>query len=550
MFVKTRGKLSDLNISAWEHELSGDVDREFILNGIKNGFMIVDELEVTSKVESNNHPSAHRGQHRRLVEQQIKIEIDEGRYVKVNHKPDICSPLASIVKDDGSMRVIHDASRQHSQGLNSYAVDNCSVKYQTIKDAINMLHPGDYMCKVDLKSAYRSTGINPSQYHMSGIKWQFEGDEHDTYLVDTRLMMGSRKAPMIFHRLSQAVRRFIETRGYRLIVYLDDFFLVADTFEACLEDQHVLIRLLRELGFAISWPKVQGPTKNLVFLGIEINTVSGMISLPQNKLEDFRTLLSSYEGKNRASCRQLQTLVGKLQWACQVVKSGRCYLRSILDTLAPLRISSHKARLSKAFMTDISWWIAALKYSSGRRLLFSPNINVVGLDACDTGAGMVFGQDWDNVDWVVDVPRAAGYHINCKETIAAVLAARRWAPYWRDSVVVFHTDNITARAWLRKGYARSPCVMPWLRELYLLSVWYNFEIACEWIPGVENVLPDAISHFRLPLYCRYVLFCIGIDVSNVELFPYYVPILANHMSDKALFCVISRSQERPRTTAG
>ena len=333
MFVKTRGKLSDLNISAWEHELSGDVDREFILNGIKNGFMIVDELEVTlkngfmivdelevtSKVESNNHPSAHRGQHRRLVEQQIKIEIDEGRYVKVNHKPDICSPLESIVKDDGSIRVIHDASRPHNQGLNSYAVDNCSVKYQTIKDAINMLHPGDYMCKVDLKSAYRSTGINPSQYHMSGIKWQFEGDDHDTYLVDTRLMMGSRKAPMIFHRLSQAVRRFIETRGYRLIVYLDDFFLVADTFEACLEGQHVLIRLLRELGFAISWPKVQGPTKNLVFLGIEINTVSGMISLPQNKLEDFRTLLSSYEGKKivhlAGNFRHLwENFSGRVRW--------------------------------------------------------------------------------------------------------------------------------------------------------------------------------------------------------------------------------------------
>ena len=50
--------LPGLCYNAWEREFSNDVDRDFILNGIKNGFDIVDTDAEVSPVLLPNHPSA------------------------------------------------------------------------------------------------------------------------------------------------------------------------------------------------------------------------------------------------------------------------------------------------------------------------------------------------------------------------------------------------------------------------------------------------------------------------------------------------------------
>ena len=47
-----------LNLTAWERELHNDYDKEFLLNGIKSGFDIIDPKASPTSVELSNHPSA------------------------------------------------------------------------------------------------------------------------------------------------------------------------------------------------------------------------------------------------------------------------------------------------------------------------------------------------------------------------------------------------------------------------------------------------------------------------------------------------------------
>ena len=56
------------------------------------------------------------------------------------------------------------------------------------------------------------------------------------------------------------------------------------------------------------------------------------LSLPAQKLSDLRDVISSFRGQKRATKRQLQQLVGRLNWACKVVYGGRTFLRRILWT--------------------------------------------------------------------------------------------------------------------------------------------------------------------------------------------------------------------------
>ena len=50
--------MSGLHLAAWEEELGDDIDRKFILNGIKSGFDIIDEDSFVHPMTCKNHPSA------------------------------------------------------------------------------------------------------------------------------------------------------------------------------------------------------------------------------------------------------------------------------------------------------------------------------------------------------------------------------------------------------------------------------------------------------------------------------------------------------------
>ena len=440
----------------------------------------------------DNYKSAF--DNRKLVEKQIKEEIIEGRYLVCSEPATIVSALGAIPKAAGGVRLIHDCSRPCGTALNDYASNDNKIKYQTIKDAVHLLTPEGYMAKVDLKSAYRSVALHPSQYEYTGLKWTFEGADRPTHLLDTRLCFGARLSPGIFHRLTQAVCRIMLSRNFKTAAYLDDFILLSNSKAHCQEGLNVLISLLRDLGFAIAWPKVETPTQELIFLGILINSKSMSLHLPEEKVGSFKSLLNLFKTRTRASCRQLQQLAGKLSWAAHVVRGGRIYLQRVLDLMRPLKQPHHKVILNSEFQLDIEWWLNYIDHFNCTYMLRPPGPTVdVYTDACGSGAGMVTHNDWAYVNWQSDMPEILDTHINVKETVAVVAAATRWAPLWTGCHVIVHTDNITTKAAINKGRCTSSLIMCFVRYLFWLSEQYQFSITCIYVPGALNIQADAVS---------------------------------------------------------
>lgn len=109
-----------------------------------------------------------------------------------------------------------------------------------------------------------------------------------------------------------------------------------------------------------------------------------------------------------------------------------------------------------------------------------------------------------------------------------MLAAQRWAPFWRNKRVIIYSDNSVTVASLNKCTSRNHVVMTCLRRLFWLSAFHNFHLTSRHIPGVRNIAADSASRLHLPGFLETLL-------------PYtaYTPLF-RHMSLNSLQFLLNR----------
>ena len=134
---------------------------------------------------------------------------------------------------------------------------------------------------------------------------------------------------------------------------------------------------------------------------------------------------------------------------------------------------------------------------------------VVQTDESTYGAGAFFRGDWFYHSFVMDSPSLRNLHINYKEVLAIIFAAKRWGHQWRNHHVIIQSDNTTAVSIINKGTSKNPIIMGFLLELIWLSAIFNFRITAMHIPGISNPIADSISRLHDPLYlikaCKFLM---------------------------------------------
>ena len=87
-----------------------------------------------------------------------------------------------------------------------------------------------------------------------------------------------------------------------------------------------------------------------------IDSIDMTLSLPDDKLDKLFVELQSFEGKTRATKRQLQKLCGVLAHVSEVVRGGRVFSRRIIDLLKGLSDGNPRVRITDDFTLDLEWW--------------------------------------------------------------------------------------------------------------------------------------------------------------------------------------------------
>ncbi len=496
----------------------GDVDPdwEYVLRGSCFGFRVIDD-NCGSEYSMSNYGSITKGTVGIEMGSRLQSEIDDEFLTVVDKACTCIHGLGAVPKGHDDFRAIVDCSSPDGACVNDYT-EGCraNFSYNSVESVTELIQVGDYLATVDISNAYRAVNIHPTSRIRQGLAWDF-GDG-TVYLRDNRLCMGLSSSPYVFSKLSDFVVRCMVREGYKeCINYLDDFCVVARTEQGCREAQWALVRILRRLGFYVSYKKLICPGQVIRFLGIDIDTVDMELRLPADKLLKLMELLKFYINKRKASKKELESLAGVLAHCCKVIHGGRTFSRRVYDMVASVKKSAHKVRLNDEFRLDLKWWLEfAGKFNGKAKIIKStePCIAVYS-DASLTGFGAAHGNDWLAGNFDAKGARKMGgwlgHHfaeakdagcrtdnINVLELWPVLQGVRRWGHEWGNRTVVFVTDNTQVRAALNTGRSRNKTTMAWLRLIFWMSITNNFDVQSVYINTRDNVVCDSLS--RLDAY--------------------------------------------------
>lgn len=472
--------------------------------GFSYGFHLGCTDLPSSKV-SRNHKSAV--EHPSVIQDFIAQGRELGRIAGPFPSPPftqfVSSPLGVVPKSEqGKFRVIHDLSFPKSNSVNSMIPEeNSKVTYDSIDDITALLRKfgqGALMAKTDIQDAFPIIPIHPDDYKLLGFSWE------NSFYYDKCLPMGASSSCQIFEFLScglqWAMCEKFATAGMSHM--LDDFFFIGpkDSLK-CQSDLDTFLLICEKSGIPIKAEKTVSPTTVLTIYGIEIDSVALICRLPDLKLIKMRECLRLAKRKRTMTLKELQSLIGLLNFACLVVVPGRTFLRRLIDLTCGISQPHHHIHLNCEARADLDMWSHFLENYNGKSVLLpeiwsSSNKELLFTDASGSlGFAAVLGSQWFALSWE-KVPNLAKCQIAIKELFPIVVALELWGTVLENKKILFMTDNMAIVHAINKQTCKDKALMKLIRRLVLQALSHNILFREKHIAGKSNTLADHLSRFK------------------------------------------------------
>ena len=341
--------------------------------------------------------------------------------------------------------------------------------------------------KIDLSGYFRQLPLDPGDYSLMCFTW------NDEVYFDVVLPMGLRSTPYFAQRVSNAIKYVHNSMGYFLFNYMDDF-IGAEGAEKVNTSFTALQHTLRDVGIAEAKEKRVQPTHKLNCVGTLVDTESRMLEVLPERLVKISSELSQWKGRKTCTLKELQQLIGKLQFICAVVRPGRLFLARMLEKLRECS-DPKSVNLSEEFRKDIKWWVNYLTVFNGVSILWMLHIKVpdklASSDACLQGMGAVSGKEYIKLPFPQEW---RGRNIAELELLAIVVTTKVWLNKFEGKSVTFKCDNKVVVEVLNCGRARDKMLLKLMRELVFVAA-TRFEFNAVFLPGKVNTLPDLLSRW-------------------------------------------------------
>ena len=472
-------------------------DSDYVVSGFSSGFLLGFEGPQLP-LSANNNLSVNRNPDAALSK--VKSEVELGRIA--GPFPEIplpnfkCSPLSLKEKSTpGKYRLLHNLSYPYDEQAVNFGIPSeaSHLGYASVGDAITLInqHGLLYLAKADIKDAYRLVPLHPSCYNLLGFKLK------GLYYYDKCLPMGASSSCKIFETISTALQAILASlyKVRFLVKMLDDFLFLGRSERECRYGLDSFIHLCGLLAIPLAEDKTVLPTRCVTFLGVNIDTVSQRISIPQEKIVSYASCLDSLLDCEDCSLKEFKSIIGKLQFTCLVIPAGRAFLRRMHDASMGKVSPFSRVRLSTGVKEDLRLWRSFLSDFNGRGLLSygeplsSPDLHMYS-DSSLSGFGATLGTRFI----VGTFPIAwKGRDIQTLELFPILGLVSTFADFLQGKSLIMHCDNLALVHILNNQTSKSPSVMTLLRPLVLILLRKKIVFRAVHIPGISNSLADMLS---------------------------------------------------------
>ena len=301
--------------------------------------------------------------------------------------------------------MIHHLSFPHGDSVNDFIPSELSsVHYASVDDAVRMIKkigPRCTLAKTDVRSAFRIIPVHPTDYYLLGMHWKGK------YYIDCCLPMGLASSCRTFEMLSTGMEWVARNKLNipHIIHILDDFLIAGESSGTCQANLQRFLDVCEDVGIPMAPDKTEGPSQILTFAGIELDCIKNEARLPKEKVEKSLSAIRILLGRRKVSLKELQSLIGLLNFACSVVVPGRVFLRRLINLTIGVHQSHHLIRLTLEVKKDLRIWETFLDSFNGKSffleegLASSDSLCFFTDAAKSSGYGLIFGKQWAYGKW-------------------------------------------------------------------------------------------------------------------------------------------------------
>ena len=406
--------------------------------------------------------------------------------------------LQSPIRGPEGLRVLATHHRpvypEHIHSVTTVPHGDSSVRPISIRQ-------GDWMISLDLQDAYLQVPIHPEsrrylRFTMGGVPYQFRV-----------LCFGLTTAPQVFTRLMAPISAILHRYGIRILRYLDDWLILAESRTTCIQARDRLLHLCEELGLQVNHRKSSlVPSQDMTYLGMQILSVRFIAKPTETRVVNLLNIIEEFLSSPNPPAALWRRLLGHLSSLTLLVKGGMLRMRSLqlrLRSKWNFRDDYLRIPWDPLCQEDLLWWSWAIQQRQGVDLsLPVPNLSFYS-DASDVGWGAIMGEQQVSGVWS---PSQKQMSINLREMMAVQNGLLGFSQFLRGKTIALFCGNVTTVAYLRRlGGTRSKVLFLKAREILLWVESMKITILPQFIQGSLNTRADLLSRPNLVIGSEWTL---------------------------------------------
>jgi hypothetical protein len=421
--------------------------------------------------------------------------------VGVHAPPKVVLPLTVELEKP---RMIHDA-RFTNLWCRSipFSLDKVSSVSETFQG-------GSFLGKYDHKAGYHALLFADKTREYFGF--EIDGE----YYVPAGGIFGWNELPEIYHSLHAALIHWIAQQfGIPALVYLDDALsgsrsdAVGDqAFASAGWSMEILVWMNFLAGYTISLKKsILKPCQLICFLGINVDTVLKVFTVPEVKKAKFIALVHAALLDGSISIQHLAKVAGKgISFMLAVGEAAKVFTREMFNELRLVNMGRKASKANKIVLTFrlrrvFQVWSSFLETFDGASWMnVMHSIVRIQTDASGRRWGGVLKHGNETIMKIGEEFNLAemSLHIEAKEALAilkvieGIAESMTWSAIEGKRLDVW-IDNQPLAFALRKGASQMKTVHDVIEKLFWLKLQHNFIVVAIWWDTKANVEADIIT---------------------------------------------------------